>query len=70
MEEKRKANNDTAAVSRNRNDGGDSGGHLRHGHFVLSPCSPSASIREEATYVLQLVLVQRLHCFTNDRHFS
>ena len=35
----KRADGDTAAASSNRNDRGVSGGHLRHGHFVLSPCS-------------------------------
>lgn len=49
---------DTGAASCNRNDRGASGGHLRHGHFVLSPCSVFTVGQhcEEATYAPLLVL--------------
>lgn len=49
---------DTGAASCNRHDRGASGGHLRHGHFVLSPCSVFTVGQhcEEATYAPLLVL--------------
>lgn len=55
--------------------GGVSGGHLRLGHFVLSPCSVFTVVRrrKEATYApvrSSLYQPSRLHCLINGRRFS
>jgi len=50
-----------------------SGGHLRLGHFVLSPCSVFTVVRrrKEATYApVRSSLPSRLHCLINGRRFS